>query len=327
MPAVVLLAVFSCPVAPAAARRGHADEGLVSLRVLAPQPAVRPLVPATIEYTLGRDAETVTLEVLDIEGGTIRRFEGRAGPASDDEGATTQPPPAGAPPLPGALVRRAGVHRISWDLRYAGPTAVTGPPACRAGVDPGPLAVPGAYRVRVSALGQVAEVPLDVTPGPGLASISLAELRQRFDLARLIRERTSDAHDAVLRIRDLKKQIAERVPRATSPAVGLAADATARALSEVEAALCQGQERGPRDAAALPTGISSRLAGLSHRVDTDDAAPDGALATALRALSGELDRQLERLKAVEAGHVAAFNRMITNGGQDPIVPAQPPPRQ
>jgi hypothetical protein len=256
----------------------------------------------------------------------VRRVEGsaeaerRVKDANEraDRGSGTRQP---APPP-----RKAGVNRFVWDLRYPGATVFDGLIVWSARPDRGPLAVPGEYKVRVSALGQSATVAYPVRIDPRLEDVSVADLQAQFDLAVAIRDRTSDAYEAVLRIRDIKAQMAARVPLAKSPVIGLAADATARALSEVEGELYQVRNRSNQDPLNFPIKIDNRLAALRRSVETGDARPTDAARVVFAELSAELDVLLERLRSVEANQVAAFNRLLTNGGMDPVVPAPAPPR-
>ncbi len=296
------------------------------LHVFEPRPAVRGLSPAPVDYFLAEEAETVVLEVLDASGKVVRRIEGSAAierrvkEANDlaEQGTGWRQP---APPP-----RKAGVNRYVWDLRYPGATVFDGLIVWSARPDRGPLAVPGDYRVRVTALGQSATVPYPVRIDPRLEGVSVADLQAQFDLAVRIRDRTSDAHEAVLRIRDLKTQMAARVPLAKSPVIGLAADATARALSEVEAELYQVRNRSSQDPLNFPIKINNRLAALRRSVETGDARPTDAAHAVFAELSAELDALLARLRGVEANQVAAFNRLLENGGLDQVVPAPAPTR-
>lgn len=297
-----------------------------ALHVFTPRAAVRSMSPAPIDYFLARDADSVVIEVLDAAGRVARRLEGsteadqRVKEANERAGqglGVRQPDPPS---------RRRGVNRYVWDLRYPGATVFEGLVVWGARPERGPLAVPGDYQVRVTALGQAKTVPYVVRIDPRLTGVTRDDLQAQHDLAVQVRDRTSDAHEAVIRIRDLKTQMAARVPQARSPVIGLAADATSRALSEIEAELYQVRNRSSQDPLNYPIKINNRLAALRRSIETGDARPTDAARAVFAELTAELDVLLERLKAVEANQVAAFNRLLTNGGMTPVEPAPAPPR-
>ena len=266
------------------------------------------------------------VEILDATGDVIRRIEGSAEIEQRVKAANEQAEQGIGQRQPAPPPRGKGLNRYSWDLRHPGATAFEGIIVWGARPDRGPLAVPGAYQVRVNALGQTRTVSYAVEIDPRLTGVTQKDLREQFDLAMQIRDRTSDAHEAVMRIRDLKAQIAERVPLAKSPVIGLAADATSRVLTEVEAELYQVRNRSSQDPLNFPIKVNNRLAALRRSVETGDARPTDAAYVVFKELSAELDELLERLRAVEANQVAAFNRLLANGGLAPVEARPAPPR-
>jgi len=177
-------------------------------RLLAPRPAYRmryrtpragpdtpeyPSPGATLHYYLPDSAAAVTLEILDVDGGVVRRYATGEAPASD------APPPRGAMPGAGSdravgvrLGTAAGLHRFTWDLRHEG---AWDPRASRSGAN-GPLAVPGAYQVRLTVGAWSATVPLAVRLDPRIAAagdVTPEDLERQRDLALRVTEALSDA--------------------------------------------------------------------------------------------------------------------------------------
>ena len=156
--------------------------------------------------------------------------------------------------------------------------------------------------------------------------MSDADLQAQFDLAMRVRDRTSDANEAVIRIRDYAAQIRQRVPNGKSPALGLAGDATLRVLREIEEALYQTRNRSSQDPLNFPIKLNNRLAALRRSIETGDAKPTDAAYAVFEELSAELDAELAKLAAVEANQIPAFNRMCENSGLEPVVATPLPPR-
>jgi photosystem II stability/assembly factor-like uncharacterized protein len=293
------------------------------LRLFAPRPSMRSINTAALDYFLPREADTVTIEILDAAGAVVRRLAGSADEDKRVKEANEKAEQGLGPRRAEPPSRKKGLNRARWDLRYEGAAAFEGMILWGARADAGPVAAPGAYKVRVSALGQTETQPLAVEIDPRLRGVTPADLQQQFELAMQIRDRTSAANAAVIRIRDLKGQIAERVPQAKSPVINLAADATSRALSEIESELYQVRNRSSQDPLNFPIKLNNRLAALRRSVETGDARPTDAAHVVFKELTEELDALLARLKGVEDNHVAAFNRLLQNGGM-PLVEAKAP---
>ncbi len=182
-----------------------------------------PPMGAQIDYSLGAGSRgPVTLEILDGTGKIVRSFTSE-GPG---ESATTQPSMrqmvtevTGAPRLPNA----AGHNRFTWDLTMAGPWD-TNPQ--RSGRN-GPMVLPGAYTVRLTAGGQTQTRPLMVKMDPRIARDGVTVLALREQLQHNLRVR-----DMVTEVNQLAASIEEG--RARLRTAASAAD-TLKMLEELRA--------------------------------------------------------------------------------------------
>src|SRR5205807_115233 len=113
-----------------------------------------------------------------------------------------------------------GTNRFTWDLRYAGAHRFEGMILWGARAEQGPLAPPGQYTVRLTANGQTMTQPVVIKKDPRLTDVSDSDLQEQFQLALQVRDRTSEANDMVVQIRALKKEIKDRLDKATSEAIG-----------------------------------------------------------------------------------------------------------
>jgi photosystem II stability/assembly factor-like uncharacterized protein len=159
-----------------------------ALQVFAPRVATRGVDEAVVQYALARPADTVRVEVLDAAGRVVRSFTGgRAGadsaggaPAAARDSAARgaaardtilQPSGCETPRRRAGGARpggQAGLNRFTWDLRHPGATTFPCMVIWSAAPDLGPLALPGQYRVRVTADGASETRPLAVRADPRL---------------------------------------------------------------------------------------------------------------------------------------------------------------
>ena len=147
---------------------------------------------AILDYYLSADATgPVTLDILTPTGALVRRYASNDAPARYNEKDYNVPMFWARQPQ--ALSAAKGMHRFVWDLRYPAPGAVerdfpisaipTDTPLEPLGV----LAVPGAYRVRLTVNGATIAEPLTVKMDPR-ATITPLGLSQQFALATRIVE-------------------------------------------------------------------------------------------------------------------------------------------
>ena len=302
---------------------------------------------AAIQYALAQPADTVRIEILDGGGKVLRSFTGGGDPARDsasardsaaarDTTAVRDTATRAAPATRDTIMQptgcepprrrrgaerptgRAGLNRFSWDLRHTGATTFECMVIWSARPEQGPLVVPGEYRVRVTAGGASETRPLTVRMDPRLTGVTAADLQAQFELAARIRDRVSAANGAVLRIRRLRSQTADRVARANAADVTRAGRAAATKLAAVEERLYQVRNRSGQDPLNFPIRLNNRLAALGRSVQTGDARPTAAAYKVFDELSAELHRELAALDRVVAGEVAALNRAVSGRGLPPV---------
>ena len=128
--------------------------------------------------------------------------------------------------------RKAGGNRFVWDLRYPGAKTFEGMIFWGASAEQGPTAAPGDYQVRLTANGVSETRPLRVTKDPRLTNVTDADLAEQFRLAIEVRDKTTEANEMVIRIREIKKNIAEKVKK--DPKLDAAGERLSTRLSAVE---------------------------------------------------------------------------------------------
>jgi hypothetical protein len=263
--------------------------------LFAPAPVIRGGGNVAIRYWLKSEPNDLKIDILDSGGKVIRTYTGgkpdttkRDEDADDDSPRNRQPPPA---PM------KVGVNMQAWDLRYAPATTFPGMILWGATTN-GPVALPGTYTIRLTVDGKTFAHPVTVKKNPLMTDVSLADLREQFDLAIAIRDKVSEANDAVIRIRDLKKQTEERLKQSSDPAVKAVADSFTRHLSEVEESIYQVRNQSGQDPLNFPIKVNNRLATLLRTVTTGDGKPIGAARPIFNDLSAELKVQTDRLAKV-----------------------------
>ena len=283
-----------------------------------PPTAVRGLSQATFDYYLNKEADKVTLEVMDSNGRLIRTFTGTA----EDEKKRQEAAPDGeesfGPPAARPPSRKAGTNRFTWDLRYPGATVFEGMILWSARVESGPLAVPGTYQVRLTANGQTETQIFSIKKDPRLTNVTDADLTEQFNLAIQVRDKTSEANEAVIAIRELKKQINDRSSKAKQQKITEAGEAVSRKLSEIEEEIYQVRNRSNQDPLNFPIKLNNQIGALRRSIETGDGKPTSQSYAVFKELSERLAIQLKRLEDAINVDLEAFNRVLMENKLDPV---------
>ncbi len=182
----------------------------------------------------------------------------------------------------------------------------------------GPMAPPGKYQIRVTIDGQVQTRTFNIVRNPALPDVTDADLTEQFALAMKIRDATSEANGAVIRIRDLERQVDARLAKVTDERVSAAAGDLVKALSAVEEDLYQVRNQSPKDPLNYPVKLNNRIPALQRVVESADARPTDQSYQVFALLSEELAACLARLQSVLTGELARFNERLTERGLEPI---------
>ena len=291
-------------------RQLTSDVTKAGLHLFTPRNAVRRLHDAAFAYHLGKQADSVVVEILDATGSPVRRFASQRGdsaaaarsPAMEEQGQRAR--------QPAVPTRTAGLNRFTWDLRYPGATTFPGMILWGARPQNGPLAPPGDYQVRVTANGETKTAPFRVTRHPALTEFTDDDLREQFRVAMRIRDKVSAANEAVIQIRDLKAQVADRGTRAGDRALSTEAARLAASLGTVEEALYQVRNRSNQDPLNFPIKLNNKLAALQRSLETGDMRPSAGVLKVFEELSAELAVELQKLDRLIQGDLTAFNRRL-----------------
>ena len=281
----------------------------------------------TIDYFLKEPTDKVTIEILDGGGRSIASFTGTPEPEGEraDRERTAdeeeEDRPRNAPP-PRPTVRK-GMNRLAWDMRYQGARSFPNLILWAASVR-GPLAAPGKYQVRLTANNISTTHDFVIRRNDALKTVTDADLQEQFTLAKQINDRVNSANEAVLRIRHLKTQIAERNGKAGDPSIQSAGDALSARLTEVEGEIYQHRNRSSQDPLNYPIKLNNKLAALQGIVENGDNRPTAQAYSVFKELSGLLDVQLARLQSVVSSDLAAYNKLLAAKKVDPVKDVVPP---
>ena len=133
--------------------------------------------------------------------------------------ATTIRSLAAAPPR---VSTAQGINRFTWDMRYEGATVFPGMIMWAAQPQRGPAAPTGKYTVRITANGETKTRDFTIALDPRLVAdgITEADLLEQFKLSLRVRDKVSEANQAVIDIRNVREQINRAPAEGVGPPQG-----------------------------------------------------------------------------------------------------------
>ena len=180
--------------------------------------------------------------------------------------------------------------------------------------------------MQLSVGGQTYTAAFELRKDPRV-SATPADFAAQFSLLLRIRDKLSETHDAINRLRSIRQQVEEWERRAEAVSNGqTAAAAVAQAaagirekLTAIEAELIQSRARVQQDQLNFPTRLNAKLSGLTSVVASADGAPTQQAYEVFHDLSTRIDQQLIQLQGVIDADVAAFNELIRTSAIPAIV--------
>lgn len=276
------------------------------LHLYKPYYAVRRVQDAIFHYNLGKNAEEVKIEILDPSGEIIQTFISEE-PKPEEEKKTEDPEVVKAdkttvikekveeerietangytPPKP--PTSKKGLNTYKWDLRYPGATVFEGMIFWSGSPERGPLAKSGIYQVRVTANGKTDTKPFEIKLDPRLENVTEADIKEQFDLGMKIREKVSEANEAVIKIREYKEKMGDNI----DPEV-------LKKLNTIEEAIYQVKNESSQDPLNFPIRLNNKIASLGMIVDSGEAKPTDGSYQVFNELSEELSVLLNQMETV-----------------------------
>ncbi len=279
----------------------------------------------SFDYFLNQEAAEVKIEFLDAQGTVLRSFSGTpkaaAAPANDN-------PFGGGPPR---VATAKGINRFSWDMRYEGSTVFPGMIMWAAQPQRGPAAPTGRYTVRITANGETKTHDFNITLDPRLvaAGISEADLAEQFTLSRRVRDKVSEANQAVIDIRNIRDQVNQRLQKVTGRRkveIQKLADGLLQPLAQVEEEAYQVRNRSGQDPLNYPIRLNNKIAALAGVIESADNKPTDQSVAVFNELSAQLDAQLKKMQQALTTELPRLNAALRREKVEAVDPkAKPAP--
>ncbi len=256
-----------------------------------------PPTGATVHFRLtsAPDSSTkVSLEFLDARGAVVRTYSNLSG--------------AG----PARLAARAGLNTFTWDLRRDAPTTLQGVQLFGAPSGGGAKVLPGRYQVRLTVGAFAQTQAFEVVNDPRLEPIPAAVIAERDSIANLLVARIGEIHDAVLRVRDVRAQVAGIVTRTATDPLADSIAAEGRKLTTKAESLdprMTTKAGNGQDIINYANGINGQYGFLLGQLEGNPVLTQGVKErlAELEKLWSALRSEVDQIETVD---IAAFNKLL-----------------
>ena len=294
----------------------------------------------TVDFLLhDKPKGPVTLAFLDQSGKVIRTFSSKGGSSEDSTSADSSAKSAkdstekaqhdttatrgrkkkiesadsvSYAPSDSVVSTRAGMNRFVWNLRYEDVKHITDI-LIDYGTISGPMVQPGTYTAKLTVDGKSYTQPFVVVNDPR-THVSVADIQAQANAWFTLRDKLDSTVTSANHIETMEKQLDARVDQVKkqpyASRVSSAAKPLRAKLEAIRAELVEVHSHADEITLHFPVKIYNKLLTVNVQLLTGDNAPTQSQLESLKELSGELDVQLQKLRALENGDVGAFNRLM-----------------
>ncbi|PHN00623.1 VPS10 domain-containing protein [Flavilitoribacter nigricans] len=274
-----------------------------------PSDPIRGVYDLSVQYYLNEQPDSVQIEILDKAGAVIDTYVGKKATSKTDpnlpwwqRGGASKPTTA------------EGLNTFTWDLRYPGAKTFDGMIIWSARPARGPKAPLGEYQVRITAGDFQDTKSFELLMDPNLKGITAEDLQEQFDLAMQIRDKTSAANEAVIKIRKMRKQLSDRLQKASDDALETTSQPLLEKMAAIEEDLYQVKNQSNQDPLNFPIKLNNRLASLRRSMENGDARPTDAAYQVFKELSQELENHLKDLDQLLSAELPKINTALKSKG-------------
>ncbi len=245
----------------------------------------------------------VKLAFLESDGDVIREFSSKAKEKKDK------------------LKVESGANSFNWNMRYENAKDFKGMILWWASMA-GPKAVPGDYKVRLS-IGEDEQLHDFKILADPRSSSTPKDFQEQFDFLMDIRNKVTEAHEAIGDIKEIRGQMKSYTKRLDKEDENLKelfdkANAIDSLMTEIEEALYQTKNQARQDPLNFPIRLTNKLAHITS-LTGGDYPPTSQAIELKNELTAEIDGWLGKLKVAKEKEIPLFNEMVRKMALDVIM--------
>jgi hypothetical protein len=213
---------------------------------------------------------------------------------------------------------KAGGNRFVWNMQYPGALRFDGMILWAAALN-GPKAVPGIYKVVLSVGKNKQEQSFEILKDPR-STTDIEDFKKQFQFLIDIRDKVTEAHQAILDIRETKKQlnhlksIWKDDPEMKS--IIQKANDIDKEITKIENELYQTKNKSGQDPLNYPIKLTNKLAHVGSLTNRGDFAPTQQAIQVKDELSKLINAELQKWDTIKSVEMESFNKSVKEKGVD-----------
>ena len=204
-----------------------------------------------------------------------------------------------------------GMNQFVWDMRYPEAERIEGM-ILWTGVPNPIVAPPGNYFAKIKIEKDSIEVPFTIKADPNY-KITQQDYDAQFVFLTQVKDKFNETQKAIKDIRTLRTQINSFVSQQGKDVpkdVKQMADSINKKLTSIEETLYQTKSKSGQDVLNFPIRLNDKLGGVYDAASSGNTAPSKQVRDVYNELAGQIDAQMNKLKAIKEKDIPAFNELI-----------------
>ncbi len=217
---------------------------------------------------------------------------------------------------------KKGGNRFVWNMRYPNAKRFDGMILWAGGSLQGAMAVPGEYKVQLKVGQDSMTQSFTILKDPRSES-TMADLQAQFDLIQGINDKVSEAHGAIIDIRDTRKQLKHFTDRwkgqENKKKLIAKAEMIDSMMTEIEQNLYQTKNRSRQDPLNFPIKLTDKLGGVARLASMGNFKPTAQSYKVKEELEQAVDQELARFNEIKSNDIPEFNQMVREQAIDAVI--------
>ena len=257
---------------------------------------------AVIDFYLKEvtDSSKIRIEILNENGDLIKTFKTDAKENELKKNLAL-----------GKMEVKKGLNQFAWNLQYPGAKGFQDL-IMWGGSLRGPGAVPGTYKVRLTVEEESTEKQFKLLANPNF-SATPEDYQKQFNLLIEIRDKLTETHEAIINIREAKKQLSlvtSKLNEEENKKIIEFAKELTKKMDKIEKELYQTKNRSGQDPLNFPIKLNNKLAAVGSEVASSNFRPTDQEYKVKEELTELIDVQLEAFKKIKEIEIPKLNKMI-----------------
>ena len=245
---------------------------------------------ALLNFFVEDDKAEVHIEILESDGSLIRSYSNESKKKSSK------------------LQVKTGGNKFIWNLRYPGFLDFPGM-VLYSSPNLGPKAVPGTYLIRLVVDADTIQQNLTVLGDPRMSNTA-SDYQAQFEFLILVRDKVSQAHQAMLDIERIRKEVNFVKSKIKDPIILDKMIAFMDNLTVIESTIHQTKNKSNQDPLNYGIKVNNRLAFLMADQQRGDYPPTDQAYEVYTELAADLDKILKEMKNLCAQSIPNLNEAL-----------------